>query len=272
MMEFRNDGPDNPPPQEPIQSEVTDTKPVEIVKEEISPPVNKEAVVVEEINQPIVEQIEETKTEKTSPQIITIIEDVLSAQPKDLPPETEEFEAIVVVPEEIGLDSTSSSSSSSVGPVPSRKATKVIVPDEHQPDQPPTVVVVEELATNILPSHTSSSSSSSSSSSNIVENLPSGNPDVVIEIHTDPITRQPTVVITPGAQSRRSSNVSRRQSEPIRRASKPTRRTTFEVPAPKFIARHPHLGRIVLKILRWLGISDQDAMVKVVHWGLYEWK
>ena len=115
----------------------------------------------------------------------------------------------------------------------------------------------------------SSSSSSSSDGAAIVNN---GSPDIVIEIHTDPITRQPTIVVTPGAPSRRSSVISRRPTQAPRKSIRPPRRATVEVPVPKFVARHPHLGRLVLKILRLLGISEKDAMIKVVDWGLYEWK
>jgi hypothetical protein len=218
---------------------------------------------------------------------------------EEQPPQAAEQEAdtepIVIVPESITAqrspspDTSSSQTSTKPEPSTSRRSTVanglVLITD---PTSRRTTVASRRRSTVVIDLKSLKKGGSSSNSSPNASSTNVEAPPEVIEIRLtkDARSRQPTIVIKPATAESTPDATSPRTSllPSARKASvcpscrnhlfgANTQETRQQDERPQravvFVMRHPHLARLVLKILLLLGLSHDKAMVKVVHWGLY---
>lgn len=124
------------------------------------------------------------------------------------------------------------------------------------------------------------SNSSPSASESIEEEVEETVEEVIVEnvrisvVSSGP-SRQPTIVISPlGGRSRASIKGPARIASPV---VDPRTEPSFHgspeaVVATTLFAKHPHIGPIILRILKLFHINEAKAMERVVKWKLYGYR
>jgi hypothetical protein len=234
---------------------------------------------------PVVEVVEESKPVDPEPTVVTVVEEAPKEEPVPVEEEEsktkdmndEEIHPIVVdlirtITEKIETRrNTAAAMKEEVidSAMPSPDQSKVVI--EIVPDpitRQPTVVVkhikeAEEVG-SIHPSRTSTLKMVTATGSNtsISDAGTSPAPDdpskLIVELIQDPVTRRPTIIIKPAVQTI-SKAPTLQQVLSVEELTKTIR----------YIAKHPHMGPIMVKVLRAIGYSKEKAYVKAVKWGLF---
>jgi hypothetical protein len=118
-----------------------------------------------------------------------------------------------------------------------------------------TAAVVQQDAIDSVGPTTGSISSVSDAGTSPAPDDPSKQ---VVELIQDPVTRRPTIIIKPAVQTVKTSTTLQ-QNPSAEKLTKTIRYT----------AKHPHMGPVMVTILRAMGFTKEKAYAKVVKWGLF---